>query len=223
VDLTIEYDPDSITLYQMELPFNTVYSKAKLRGEEDVPPFADWRTKREWHAYAFEQFERAGFERWSAYTMMRRDRGCKFVYAREVWSGADMIPIGVSSFGHMGGVHMQNHDRWDGYLAAIDAGGLAISYDRRPTRPGGPPRLRPAGRVAIVVRGLQPNRTSRHGTFLRRPYLAGSISAGTGHPLGHRRDRLWHPAQGSQLPGTGFRQTRQLRPHVRHGRLWPGQ
>jgi oxygen-independent coproporphyrinogen-3 oxidase len=125
VDLTIEYDPDSITLYQMELPFNTVYSKAKLRGEEDVPPFADWRTKREWHAYAFEQFERAGFERWSAYTMMRRDRGCKFVYAREVWSGADMIPIGVSSFGHMGGVHMQNHDRWDGYLAAVDAGGLA--------------------------------------------------------------------------------------------------
>ena len=125
VDLTIEYDPDSITLYQLELPFNTVYSKARLRGDEDVPAFADWRTKREWHAYAFEQFERAGFERWSAYTMMRKDRGCKFVYAREVWSGADMIPIGVSSFGHMGGVHMQNHDRWDGYLAAIDAGGLA--------------------------------------------------------------------------------------------------
>ncbi len=125
VDLTIEYDPDSITLYQMELPFNTVYSKARLRGDEDVPPFADWRTKREWHAWAFERFERAGFERWSAYTMMRKDRGCKFVYAREVWSGADMIPLGVSSFGHIGGVHLQNHDRWDGYLTAIDAGGLA--------------------------------------------------------------------------------------------------
>ena len=125
VDQTIEYDPDSITLYQMELPFNTVYSKARLRGEADVPPFADWRTKREWHAYAFEQFERAGFERWSAYTMMRRDRGCKFVYAREVWSGADMIPIGVSSFGHMDGVHLQNHDRWEDYLAAIEGGGLA--------------------------------------------------------------------------------------------------
>ncbi len=125
VDRTIEYDPDSITLYQMELPFNTVYSKARLRGDADVPPFADWRTKREWHAYAFEQFERAGFERWSAYTMMRRDRGCKFVYAREVWSGADMIPIGVSSFGHMDGVHLQNHDRWEDYLAAIEGGGLA--------------------------------------------------------------------------------------------------
>ncbi len=124
VEATIDYDPDSITLYQMELPFNTVYSKARLRGD-DVPAFADWRTKREWHAYAFEQFERAGFERWSAYTMMRRDRGCKFVYAREVWSGADMIPIGVSSFGHMNGVHLQNHDRWSDYLAAIEAGGLA--------------------------------------------------------------------------------------------------
>lgn len=126
VELTIDYDPDSITLYQMELPFNTVYSKARLRGDADVPPFADWRTKREWHAYAFEQFERAGFERWSAYTVMRRGRGCKFVYAREVWNGADMIPIGVSSFGHMGGVHLQNHDRWDDYLAAIAGGGLAI-------------------------------------------------------------------------------------------------
>ena len=36
-----------------------------------------------------------------------------------------MIPIGVSSFGHMGGVHLQNHDRWDDYLAAIEGGGLA--------------------------------------------------------------------------------------------------
>jgi len=125
VERTIDYDPDSITLYQMELPFNTVYSRAKLRGEDGVPEFADWRTKREWHAWAFEQFERAGFERWSAYTMMRRDRGCKFVYAREVWSGADMIPIGVSSFGHMNGIHMQNHDRWADYLAVIEAGGLA--------------------------------------------------------------------------------------------------
>ena len=34
-------------------------------------------------------------------------------------------PIGVSSFGHMGGVHLQNHDRWDDYLAAIEDGGLA--------------------------------------------------------------------------------------------------
>ncbi len=125
VERTIEYDPDSITLYQMELPFNTVYSKARLRGDDDVPEFADWKTKRELHAWAFEQLERAGFERWSAYTMMRRDRGCKFVYAREVWSGAEMIPVGVSAFGHMNGVHMQNHDRWDDYLAAIEAGGLA--------------------------------------------------------------------------------------------------
>ena len=51
---TIELDPDSITVYQLELPFNTVYSKDILGG--DALPVADWKLKREWHQYAFEQF-----------------------------------------------------------------------------------------------------------------------------------------------------------------------
>ncbi|MEM1247240.1 MAG: radical SAM protein, partial [Acidobacteriota bacterium] len=48
VQKTIDWDPDSVTLYQMELPFNTVFSKAKMRGESEVE-FADWAMKREWH------------------------------------------------------------------------------------------------------------------------------------------------------------------------------
>ena len=32
VERTIEASPDSVTIYQMELPFNTVYSKQKLEG-----------------------------------------------------------------------------------------------------------------------------------------------------------------------------------------------
>ena len=69
---TLEYEPDSVTIYQMELPFNTVYSKGVLRGEGGVE-FASWSQKREWHAYAIDQLEAAGYEIWSAYTMLKTE------------------------------------------------------------------------------------------------------------------------------------------------------
>ena len=39
VEKTIDLDTDSVTIYQMELPFNTVYSKT-IREDEDLP---GWR------------------------------------------------------------------------------------------------------------------------------------------------------------------------------------
>lgn len=121
VKKTIDWDPDSVTLYQMELPFNTVYSKSKLRGESEVE-FADWKTKREWHAWAFEQFEDAGYEISSAYTVLKKGRDCRFVYRDNVWEGADMLGAGVSAFSHASGVHFQNVDGWDDYLKRSGAG-----------------------------------------------------------------------------------------------------
>ncbi|MEE2777089.1 MAG: coproporphyrinogen-III oxidase family protein, partial [Acidobacteriota bacterium] len=115
---TIEYEPDSVTLYQLELPFNTVFSRDVMKGESEAK-FAGWSLKRDWHAYAFAEFEAAGYERWSAYTVLKSDRKPRprFVYADSVWHGSDMIGAGVSSFSHVGGVHFQNRDRWDDYLA----------------------------------------------------------------------------------------------------------
>ncbi len=125
---TLEYDPDSVTIYQMELPFNTVYSKGVLRGEGGVE-FASWSQKREWHAYAIEQLEAAGYEIWSAYTMLKTSRRPRprFVYADAVWHGSDMVGAGVSAFSHIGGVHFQNVDRWDDYLARVGGAELPIS------------------------------------------------------------------------------------------------
>ena len=60
VQKTIEFDPDSVTVYQMELPYNTVYSKDLLAGDGEPLALADWKTKRAWHAYAFEQLAAAG-------------------------------------------------------------------------------------------------------------------------------------------------------------------
>lgn len=121
---TIDLEPDSVTIYQMELPFNTVYSQGILAGETESP-VADWETKRAWHAYAMEELEKAGYEVSSAYTMVRKASAeRRFLYRDALWRGADMIGAGVSSFGHLGGVHMQNIASWSEYLGAIEAGEL---------------------------------------------------------------------------------------------------
>lgn len=126
VQKAIDYDPDSVTIYQMELPFNTIYSKDKLRGDAGVE-FADWATKRDWHSYAIDQFEAAGYEPWSAYTLLKKGRNCRFVYTEALWQGADMLAAGVSSFGHMSGVHFQNADKFDDYIERIEAGKSPIA------------------------------------------------------------------------------------------------
>ena len=126
VQQTIDLDPDSVTVYQMELPYNTVYAKKILDGDRDAPLFASWQTRRDWHAYAFEQFAAAGYEPSSAYTVKKTGRGARFTYRDALWRGADMMATGVSSFGHLGGVHYQNTSSWDAYLDALEADSFPI-------------------------------------------------------------------------------------------------
>jgi oxygen-independent coproporphyrinogen-3 oxidase len=125
VQKTIEIEPDSVTIYQMELPFNTVYSKSILDGVSKIP-VADWKTKREWHAYAFEQLAEAGYEISSAYTMVKKDKVCKFVYRDAVWHGTDMLGTGVASFSHMSGIHFQNTANWNDYIGRLDRGEIPL-------------------------------------------------------------------------------------------------
>ena len=45
--------PDSVTIYQMEIPFNTgIYQEMKAAGKL-VAPVADWETKRAWVGWGF--------------------------------------------------------------------------------------------------------------------------------------------------------------------------
>jgi oxygen-independent coproporphyrinogen-3 oxidase len=117
----------------MELPFNTTISRDLLNQSGQFhEPVADWPTKRRWVADAFTALETAGYHVRSAYTAVR-DPGTRFVYTDRLWQGADMIGLGVASFGHVNGVHMQNLDRWETYSAAIRAGELALGRAYRPT------------------------------------------------------------------------------------------
>jgi oxygen-independent coproporphyrinogen-3 oxidase len=55
-----------------------------------------------------------------------------FIYRDSLWEGADLVGLGVASFGHVNGVHLQNVDTWEKYAAAIEAGGLPLGRAYRP-------------------------------------------------------------------------------------------
>jgi oxygen-independent coproporphyrinogen-3 oxidase len=46
----------------------------------------------------------------------------KFVYREGLFSGADILSIGVASFGHLNGVHYQNHHEFDPYVDRVSRG-----------------------------------------------------------------------------------------------------
>jgi oxygen-independent coproporphyrinogen-3 oxidase len=83
---------------------------------------------------AFEALERAGYAIASAYTAVKDPGRTAFVYRDQLWQGADLAGLGVASFGHVNGVHLQNLDTWEAYSAAIERGGLPLGRAYRPSR-----------------------------------------------------------------------------------------
>jgi oxygen-independent coproporphyrinogen-3 oxidase len=129
---SLELSPDSVTVYQMELPFNTVYSRDIL-GNQIKTPVADWPTKRAWVNYAFDEFASSGYAISSAYTMVRDPAKVNFSYRDNLWRGADLLATGVASFGHISGVHYQNHPEWRDYVNALQKEQLPLCRGLRPT------------------------------------------------------------------------------------------
>ncbi|MCI0486681.1 MAG: coproporphyrinogen III oxidase family protein [Blastocatellia bacterium] len=121
----IELEPDSVTIYQMELPYNTIISREMIEKGLSSP-IADWPTKRRWVDYAFAEFQERGYRVASAYTIATRKKPCRFIYTDALWHGGDMIGLGVSSFSHFGGVHFQNAHSFEEYLALLDEGRLPL-------------------------------------------------------------------------------------------------
>ncbi len=121
----IELEPDSVTIYQMELPYNTVISQEMI-NQGSASPIADWATKRRWLNYAFEQFQEHGYEVSSATTMATTRKPCRFIYTDALWHGGDMIGLGVSSFSHFGGVNFQNAHNFEEYLRILKTDNLPL-------------------------------------------------------------------------------------------------
>jgi len=58
---------------------------------------------------------------------VRDKKRTQFVYRDALWRGADMFGTGVASFGHLNGVHVQNKDRWEDYVGALEHGELPLN------------------------------------------------------------------------------------------------
>lgn len=130
---TVSLAADSVTIYQMEVPYNTtIFKEMRIHGQS-VAPVADWKTKREWVSYAFSELERAGYTITSAYTAVKDPARTRFLYRDLLWTGADMIGLGVASFSHIGGTHFQNEHDWDPYIGKVCQGTLPIYRALTPT------------------------------------------------------------------------------------------
>jgi oxygen-independent coproporphyrinogen III oxidase len=130
---TIEMSPDSVTIYEMEIPYNTtIYKQMKAEGKL-AAPVADWDTKRRWVDYAWNELSKVGYTISSAYTAVKDPEKTKFVYRDRLWAGADLLGMGVASFGHIGGVHYQNQHDFEPYVTSLQRGELPVYRALTPT------------------------------------------------------------------------------------------
>lgn len=130
---TIDLSPDSITAYQMEVPHNTTIVKDMKVLGQTVAPVANWKTKRAWIDYAFSEFERAGYAITSAYTAVKDPARARFLYRDLLWTGADLIGLGVASFSHIGGTHFQNEHEIETYMERLSRGEIPAYRALTPT------------------------------------------------------------------------------------------
>ena len=129
----IELGPDSVTIYQMEVPYNTgIYREMKAQGKL-VAPVAGWSVKRGWVRHAFQELEQVGYTVVSGYAAVKDPARTRFVYRDSLWQGADMIGLGVASFSHVGGTHFQNQHDFEPYLARLKEGQLPVYRALTPT------------------------------------------------------------------------------------------
>ena len=126
LDKTLELMPDSVTIYQLEVPYNTTMYQRMKDGRTRVAPVADWDTKRRWVSEGFDRLLAEGYLVGSAYTAIK-DSSVDFLYRDALWRGADMVGLGVSSIAHLQGVHYQNEHQFDAYVQRVEAGELPIA------------------------------------------------------------------------------------------------
>ncbi len=118
--------PDSITIYQMEIPFNTILSKQIIQEGKPIEPVVDWHTKREWVNFAFSELANYGYMPSSGYTLIKDKKRGRFLYRDSLWHGSDLLGLGTSSFSYINGTHFQNHSEIEIYTKSIRENKLPI-------------------------------------------------------------------------------------------------
>ena len=121
VNRILDLRPESITVYQTEIPYNTLLYKHLSQGCLPASPVS-WEIKRWRLDEAFSHLERAGYTVVSAYTAVRDPDHHRFQYQEHLWRGGDMLGLGVASFSYLQGLHFQNQVTLDRYCDDIARG-----------------------------------------------------------------------------------------------------
>jgi len=132
VQKALDMEPDNVTVYQMELPWNTVYSSEMLE-DGSASPVANWETKRRWASYAIDEFLKNGYQLSSGNELVKSLETDRFVYRDNLFRGSDLVAVGVSSFGHLQGVHYQNDPDLVPYTDTVTSGKLPVKRALVPT------------------------------------------------------------------------------------------
>lgn len=132
VEKVAEMAPRNITIYQMELPHNTIISQ-EMKDLGIDSPIADWETKRRWVNQAMDYLFAKGYHVSSGNELVLDPEKDRFVYRDNLFRGSDILATGVSSFGHFQGLHYQNFDHIEKYLEVVESGELPINRGYRPT------------------------------------------------------------------------------------------
>ncbi len=121
IDRAIQLAPESVTVYQLEIPLNTPLYRSMLE-DELAPDNASWAGKRESLHFCFARLEEAGYAVRSAYASVRDPIKHLFVYQDEQYRGADLLGLGLASFSYIDGMHFQNRTSLAKYAEDIRRG-----------------------------------------------------------------------------------------------------
>lgn len=121
----IALGPESVTIYQTEIPHNTKLYHDFKDGSLPVPPVS-WDEKRARLDFGFRELEAAGYTVVSGYTAVKDPARHGFRYQEHLWFGDDMLGLGVAAFGYFGGFHLQNQVTIETYEAAVQAGEIPL-------------------------------------------------------------------------------------------------
>jgi len=121
----IAMSPESVTLYQLEIPQNAPLYRTTRDG---APPatIPSWSLKRARLGRCFARLEAAGYTVRSAYAAVRDPDRHRFVYQDAQYRGADLLGIGLSSFSYLTGIHHQNQTDFEEYVETTSKGEFPI-------------------------------------------------------------------------------------------------
>lgn len=118
VHRAIELQPDSVTVYQTEIPHNTKIYRDMESGKLQAA-LTPWNVKRTRLYYALHQLERAGYTIVNGYMAVKKPKKHRFIYADHLWHGGDMIGLGVAAYGYINGFHYQNKVTLEDYVMTM--------------------------------------------------------------------------------------------------------